>query len=58
MVRNDGIKGYCRTQALTKFLSVREEILLGSYKGNKINMNPNFHGQRSTLKRLEPHAGM
>lgn len=51
-----GTKGYCGAQAFTKFLSVREEISLGSSKGNKVNMNRNFHDQRSTLKRLEPHA--
>lgn len=36
--------------------SVREEILLGGYKGKKLNMNLNFRGQKSILQGLEPHA--
>lgn len=41
---------------LDKVPSVKEEILLGGYKGKKLNMNLNFHGQKNTLQGLESHA--
>lgn len=56
--KEHGTKACRGAQALTKFPSVREEILLGGYKGNKLNRNINLHGQKSTLQRLEPHADM